>query len=107
MTIQTSTLDKLKNLEALYRQGYQSDIIDRALEKLIALESGRIRRELDGLRADLSIFEQEHQMSSEDFHTRFHAGELGDAPDFFEWSALYDMAKFLRNRLKSLGRDAG
>ena len=103
MTMQTSTLDKLKNLETLYHQGYQSNVIDQALEKIIALESAHTRQELKSIHVHLSNFEQEHQMSSEDFYTRFHAGELGDDIDFFEWSALYDMAKSLRKRLQSFG----
>jgi hypothetical protein len=46
MSTETSTLDKLNRLESLYRQGYQSDLIDRSLDKMLALENARIRREL-------------------------------------------------------------
>ena len=28
-------------------------------------------------------------MSSAEFYRRFHAGELGDDADMFEWSAFY------------------
>jgi hypothetical protein len=30
-------------------------------------------------------------MSSPDFFSRFQRGELGDATDFFEWSATWQM----------------
>jgi len=93
ITMQTSRLDKSKNLETLYHQGYQSDVIDQTLEKVIALECAHTRQELKGLHVHLSSFEQEHLMNSEDFYMRFHAGELGDDADFFEWGALYDMTK--------------
>ena len=105
MTTQVNTLDRLKKLESLYHQGYQSEVVDRALGKIIALESAHTRQELDGLNASLFAFEQEYQMKSEDFYVRFHAGKLGDEADFFEWSALYDMAEALRARLQSLERE--
>ncbi len=105
MTMQSSTLDRIKKLERLYSKGYQSEIIDQTLEKVIALESANTRQELKAIHTDLSSFEEEHQMNSEDFHARFHAGELGDNADFFEWSALYDMEKSVRKRLQSLGHE--
>lgn len=106
MATQTSTLDKLRILESLYRQGYQSDVIDRALDKIIALENAQIRQELTALQVRLEAFEREYQISSADFYGRFRAGELGDAADFFEWSAFYDMAQILRQRLQQLEIEA-
>ena len=106
MATQTSTLDKLRILELFYRQGYQSDVIDRALDKIIALENAQTRQELTTLQVRLEAFEREYQMSSDDFYGRFHAGELGDAADFFEWSAFYDMAQILRQRLQQLEIEA-
>ena len=44
MSMQTSTLDKLLRLESLYRQGYQSDDVDRSLDKLIQVESVKRHR---------------------------------------------------------------
>ncbi|MBS1248793.1 MAG: hypothetical protein MAG431_00355 [Chloroflexi bacterium] len=102
MTKHTSTLDKLKTLESLYNQGYQSDVIDRALSKIIALESTRSRQKLNELESRLTSFEQKYHMKSDNFYTLFRAGELGDDVDFFEWSALYDMFLTLRQRLQSL-----
>jgi hypothetical protein len=104
MGMQPNTLDKIKKLESLYHQGYQSDVIDRAVGKIIALESAHTRQELDALLSYLSVFEQEYQMKSKDFYALFHAGKLGDDADFFEWSALQDMAEALRERLQSLER---
>jgi hypothetical protein len=106
MSTQTSTLDKLHQLESLYRQGYQSAVVDRTLEKIIALENAQTRQELNAMEVRLEAFEREYQMSSAEFHQRFHAGELGDAADFFEWSAFYDMAQSLRQRLQMLEIEA-
>ncbi len=102
MSTQVSTLDKLHLLESLYRQGYQSDVIDRTLDKAIALENAQTRQELQSIKIRLNEFEEKFQMNSTDFQHRFHDGELGDEADFFEWSAFYDMAQNLHQRLQLL-----
>lgn len=65
MASNDTTLDKLRFLETLYHHGYQSDVIDRSLDKMIALELAKARRELTELQARLEIFEQQYQMSSD------------------------------------------
>ncbi|WP_295390749.1 hypothetical protein [uncultured Thiodictyon sp.] len=102
MSTQASTLDRLQRLTVIYRQGYHSDVVDRTLQKILALENAQARQELTAIEVRLVAFEQEYQMSSADFAQRFHAGELGDGVDFFEWSAFCDMAESLRQRLQLL-----
>lgn len=102
MTTQERTLDKLQYLEALYRRGYRSDVVDRSLDKIIALERASAQRELADLQERLRVFETRYQMPSEDFYRRFRAGELGDAMDFVEWSTFYEMWDSVRERLKVL-----
>jgi hypothetical protein len=41
----------------------------------------------------LKAYEGQYQMSSEEFHRRFQAGELGDSADFFEWNTYYEMVR--------------
>ena len=69
-------------------------------------ERARLRQELADLQTRLDAFEQAHHMLSADFSSRFHAGELGDDADFFQWSAFHDMAQALRRRLHDFGSDA-
>lgn len=97
-----NTLGNLLKLETLYREGYQSEVVDRTLDKMIALEYAQTRRELETFEGFLAGYERQYQMCSRDFYQRFHAGELGDNADYFEWSALYDMAQTLRRRLHAL-----
>ena len=40
--------------------------------------------------ARLAAFEKQHQMTSEQFATRFNAGELGDNAEWFEWEFVLD-----------------
>jgi hypothetical protein len=102
MATEEKTLKKLRYLQTLYHQGYRSDMIDRSLDKIIALERASAQRELGDLRNRLQVFETQYHMSSEDFYRRFRAGELGDAMDFVEWSAFYEMWKSVWERLEML-----
>ena len=49
MATKDRTLERLQYLEALYRQGYRSEVVDRSVEKLLVLEKEAARRELDGV----------------------------------------------------------
>jgi hypothetical protein len=102
MTVQTQTVGRLQNLLELYRGGYQSQVVDQAVSKLIALEVGQCRTELQRLAARLTTYEQQYGMTSEDFYQRFRSGELGDEMDFVEWSAFWDMREAFVIRHSSL-----
>jgi len=102
MRTNISTLSKLQVLEILYRSGYQSKMIERSLDKMIALELGHVRRELAELNARLKAFEADYQMTSDTFYQRYEQGELGDSADFMEWSSFYDMRQSVRQRLEQL-----
>jgi hypothetical protein len=106
MTTKEKTLTHLRHLEALYRRGYRSDVVDRSLDKVLALEKETARRELKELQERLRAFEAQYQLSSQEFYQRFRAGELGDAVDFVEWSIFYEMAESVRERLEALEAEA-
>ena len=105
MATNDKTIDRLQYLETLYRQGYRSDVIDRALDKLIALERAAAQRDLADLQERLQAFETRYQMPSEAFYRCFRAGELGDAMDVVEWSIFYEMWESVRARLERLETD--
>ncbi len=100
MAVERKTLSRLQHLETLYRRGYQSEVVDRSLDKIIELERAAARRELEDLEQRLHAFEDQYEMSSEQFYQRFRAGELGDAADFVEWSVFYEMWESVQNRLE-------
>ena len=99
------TLDKLRSLEQLYRQGFQSEVIDRAVDKLLATETEQALTERRDLEARLSAYERQFNLSSEEFYRRFRAGELGDEIDFVEWSVFYEMYQAILERLEALEAD--
>lgn len=102
MATKERTLDRLQYLEALYRQGYQSEVVDRSLDKIVTLERAAAQRESADIQKRLQAFEVRYQMPSEDFYRLFRAGELGDAQDFVEWSVFYEMWESVQERLKVL-----
>ena len=54
------------------------------------------------LQAELQRFETQYHQASAEFYQRFQKGELGDAADYFEWSACYDMFQAVSTRFKML-----
>ena len=102
MEASVKTLEKLQILESLYQAGYRSNVVQRTIDKLIALEQDRIRSELSKLKARLQAFEARYKMSSEDFFQRYEQGELGDSADFMEWSSFCDMAQSEKQHLDQL-----
>lgn len=103
MSTAVRTLDKLQGLERLYRQGFRSEVVDRAIDKLLATEIEHAKEEQRDLEARLADYEKRYELSSEEFYGRFRAGELGDEMDFVEWSVFCEMYQAILERLKALG----
>lgn len=102
MNTTVGTLSKLESLQKLYRLGFHSEVIDRAIDKLLAMEIERAGVERRDLEARLADFEERYSMSSEDFYRRFRTGELGDEIDFVEWSVFCEMYQAILEQLKML-----
>ena len=102
MTHTKTTIERLQQLQELYRRGYHSDTVDRSLDKLLSLERAAAARELAALQSRVAEFEQQYGMSSEECYRRSRAGELGDSADFVEWSVFYEMRESVQERLKEL-----
>ncbi len=106
MTTKEKTLSRLRHFENLYRRGYQSDVVDRSLDKIVALERAAAQRELAELQERVQAFAAQYHMPAAEFYRRFRAGERGDALDFVEWSVFYEMWESVRERLKALQAEA-
>ena len=99
------TVETLSRLEAVYQRGYDNELVDRTLGKLLDFEREKAQRELCALQAELQRFETQYQQASAEFYQRFQRGELGDSADSFEWSACYDMYQAVSTRLTMLNGD--
>ena len=102
MTVSQKTLNRLQHLEVLYRRGYRSDLVDRSLDKIIALEKATAHRELTELQHRLQEFEVRYHLSSDEFYGQFQLGELGDSVDYMEWGVFFEMWRSVKERLDTL-----
>jgi hypothetical protein len=51
----------------------------------------------------LAAFERRHRMTTEEFATKFGAGELGDEADWFEWEFVLDAYRETARQLRLVG----
>ncbi len=56
MSVGGQTLTRVQSLEQLYRRGYRSKTVDTTIDKLVALEQDRTRRELAQIEQLFSIY---------------------------------------------------
>jgi hypothetical protein len=102
----TSVLSKVRKLEE-YISLTNASSLDRVLgltiDKLIAREISRLTSQKAKLEGQLVDFERKYSLNSKEFYEKFERGELGDAMDFVEWSATYEMVKNLERQLATLG----
>lgn len=98
----SNVLAKLHVLEHIYQEGYHSQLLEQTLNKIFDVERSQALQESYELHQQLQIFEQRYHISSEEFYRRFHAGELGDQADYFEWSAYCNMYNSVKKRLYEL-----
>ncbi|CAN5683571.1 hypothetical protein BH10CHL1_BH10CHL1_37450 [soil metagenome] len=97
-----STLQRLRALQRLYEQGYQDDVVDLAVYKLLEHQVQKDQTQLTELANQLTVYEQRFGMSSEQFYEKYQAGQQGDDEDSFEWQVLYQMYTRLRHELETL-----
>jgi hypothetical protein len=100
--VESETVGRLESLTRLYREGYRSQTVDQAVQKLVELEAERSLADLYRLEERLAAFEKQYGMSSLEFYRRFRAGELGDEVDLVEWSAFWEMRQATKKRLAEL-----
>jgi hypothetical protein len=77
-------------------------VLELTIDKLLDRETSRLISQKARLEQQLADFEHRYSLSSEEFYEKFERGELGDAMDFIEWSATYEMAANLRHQLSIL-----
>ncbi len=104
MENKTQISEKLNVINRLYQSGYQSQLIDISLSKIIDFEKNKAIEQIVELEVKLREYENIYEIQSDEFYGKFMKGELGDSMDFTEWSIFYDMWKSIQKRLDVLGR---
>lgn len=98
----TATLQRLRALEHLYEQGYQDQVVDLTVHKLLEHQVQKEEVQLAALAHELSSYETRFGMASDHFFAQYMAGEMGDDADVFEWQVLYKMYQHLQTELQFL-----
>jgi hypothetical protein len=101
-----SVLSKVRKLEeyiALTNASSLDRILEMTIDKLISREISRLTSQKARLKEQLTEFEGKYSLNSKEFYEKFERGELGDAMDFVEWSATYEMVENLERQLATLG----
>jgi len=99
-----TTLEKVKRLEQ-YMTGNDlptDPVMDLVLNKLMHREMHRMRELKARLLEQLTAFEKNHALDTPTFYSRYEKGEMGDAIDFVEWSATWEMLLNLDKRITLL-----
>ena len=74
-------------------------LVSRTLDKLIATIADDYRRKLGDYDRVLAEFEKQHNMTTAEFQRGFNSGELGDAPEWFDWDGYAALAEEARKKL--------
>ena len=69
------------------------------LDKVIYFLTEKDRKKLAGFCEKLAAFEQQYGMNTVEFQQRFDSGELGDAPQWFDWDGYAALAASLEAKL--------
>jgi hypothetical protein len=100
----STVLEKVKRLEQYVAADENAidHVVEQTLDKLLERESTRLETLKTTLAARIAAFENQYHMPTREFYPRFEDGALGDAMDFFEWSATYEMLQNLERRISLL-----
>ncbi len=97
-----TTREAVSVLDKLYATGFSDPVTDAILQKAVDSHTSRDRIVLRDVERDLTELEMQYGMSSASFYERWQVGDLDDTADFMDWSALYEMAASIRQRLRLL-----
>lgn len=95
----------LERLGKLYTMGYYTAFIDSALQRIVARQIARDQADLRQIQAELTHFEREYSLTSDQFWKQYRAGEMADTADYMEWNVLIKSKQRVQERLRVLGDD--
>ncbi len=101
-----TVLEKVKQLEQYiaYNNAAIDPVVDMTIDKLLSRENKRILTQKIQLAEQLTYFEQQYKLQSDEFYRRYQSGKMGDDMDFVEWASTVEMLRNLDERLAFLQR---
>jgi hypothetical protein len=88
-----TALEKIRRLEEYVsiNNSIVDSMIETTIDKLLSREFNRISEIKTRLTDDISRFENQYGLKSEDFYRQYEIGNMGDSIDFVEWAATMEM----------------
>ncbi len=96
--------EKLHLIEKL--SGNSSEI-NRLLNNVIYFLVAADQKKLARFHDQLAVFEAQYGMTTAEFQRRFDSGELGDAPQWFDWDGYAALAASMEKKLSALDTERG
>ena len=99
-----TTLEKVRRFERYLKltNGHADKTVDAVLDKLLDRKRAELTQHRNDMLAELAAFEKRYGIESSQFFEKFQLGELGDAADFFDWSATWQMYNSVEKYLHAL-----
>ena len=91
-----------ERIHLIERVAHNDECTLRMLDKVIEVLVEKDRKKLAEFRGKLTEFEQRYGMSTTEFQQRFDSGELGDAPEWFDWDGFAVLSGSLEAKLKTV-----
>ncbi|MBM3179460.1 MAG: hypothetical protein FJZ86_03810 [Chloroflexi bacterium] len=104
-TPNTKYVKGVRWLAELYEKREIDNLTAQSLNKLVDLETSRVRMRLEEIERVTADYERQYGMKTADFFEQFEAGQLGDRMDFVEWASLAKLARHLRNVLEEVSSE--
>ncbi len=96
------TVHRLELLTEVYRHNQASALMERTLEKLFQYEAESSQQQIRQLEQELAEFEEQYDLSSDEFFRRYQQGQTDDRMDYIEWASLFQMTQRLKTRVALL-----
>ena len=102
ITVMATEYAKAINYQLSHGLEFEKKYIESTINKMLKVELGMVKRELNHVKNSLADFEKRHKMSSDEFYEKFNAGKLGDDREYIKWYAYKDTVNKLMERSKEI-----
>ena len=93
-------------LELSTRSQFPDQTVKDIVRAALRNEAAMARFRFEQFEKECQTFEQKYRMATEEFLTKFDAGELGDAEEYFDWFASARGRDVWRQKADVLGEVA-
>ena len=104
-TIPNTRVKGVRWLAELYKNRQVDAVTAQTLNKLVDLETSRLRLQLEDMERVMADYERQYGMKSAEFLKKYEAGKTDDRMDYVEWASLTKMARSFRKTLTAVSSE--